>query len=269
MKAKLCVIIPTYGAFEYAVKAIESCFKYTKDVFVVVIDDASPGWPDPKVLPVPLAILSNQHPSATAFVHFDENGGLTRSWNCGLRVSRDCGAEYAVCTNSDVLFTNGWDKALTFWLNNGYAMVGPVSNAPGVTARGAQEVTEFYKNYRLTDDPDYLDNVAAYLQQHHLQSIRETAINGFFLMAHTTAWWSGAFDNEHVFRPSNERTSRGYKNPTPMMTLNEDEIQSRWHKLGRKIGAVPGSFIFHYRSVTRGDRYKKGKWFRMPDRGST
>jgi hypothetical protein len=46
------------------------------------------------------------------------------------------------------------------------------------------------------------------------------------------------------------------------MTLSEYELQGRWRKDNLHIGFCPGSFVFHYRAVTRGDRYKRGKWYR-------
>ena len=42
----------------------------------------------------------------------------------------------------------------------------------------------------------------------------------------------------------------------------EDELQDRWKAKGWKFGVACGSFIFHYRSVTRGIKYAKGKWSR-------
>jgi hypothetical protein len=47
------------------------------------------------------------------------------------------------------------------------------------------------------------------------------------------------------------------------MTGNEDELQSRWRAKGMKFAAALGSFIFHYRSVSRGKKFAKGKWLRM------
>jgi GT2 family glycosyltransferase len=48
-----------------------------------------------------------------------------------------------------------------------------------------------------------------------------------------------------------------------MMTGNEDELQARWAKKGMKSGVVLSTFIFHYRSVSRGDKYKWGRWYRQ------
>ena len=78
-------------------------------------------------------------------------------------------------------------------------------------------------------------------------------INGFFMLAKTTRWWEGKFNEQHVFDPSK------------IMTGNEDELQRRWHKQQFRTGFVPSSFVFHYRAVSRGDRYKHKGWLRIDD----
>jgi len=87
-------------------------------------------------------------------------------------------------------------------------------------------------------------------------------VNGFFQIAKMQTWVDGKYDADHFYCPRNDFTSRGHKNPTPLMTLNEDELMGRWAKKGWKFAVIPSSFIFHYRAVTRGKRYTAGKWFR-------
>ena len=81
-------------------------------------------------------------------------------------------------------------------------------------------------------------------------------------MATMNAWRKGKFDAQNYYRPVNTHTSKGKKNPTPLMTLNEDELQSRWTAKGMKSAIALSTFIFHYRAVSRGDKYKMGKWYR-------
>ena len=78
-------------------------------------------------------------------------------------------------------------------------------------------------------------------------------LNGFFTMAKTEVWWSGAFGKDTVFDPGKR------------MHHNEDELEIRWAKMGRRIGFVPSSFIFHYRAVSRGDRWRHTGWHRLDD----
>src|SRR5581483_4118575 len=81
------------------------------------------------------------------------------------------------------------------------------------------------------------------------------AVNGFFMMARTARWWEGRFDREHVFDPA----------PHFALTGNEDELQRRFRAAGWRSVVSLCSFIFHYRSVTRGERSKHGLWFRRTD----
>jgi|TARA_R110000765_G_scaffold75446_7_gene147930 GT2 family glycosyltransferase len=197
------------------------------------------------------------------YVHrFQEWGGLTRSWNKGLQLARELECDYVICGNNDIVFPRLWHQGLLHALENGYHMVGPVSNAAGPTAKQHQEVWQYFPEYEVDDSERQIDKVQAYLLKHHLGHVIDHHVNGFFQMAALGTWWEGAYDSENVYCPRNEKTSRGHNNATPLMTLNEDELQGRWRRLGFKSGVVPSSFIFHYRAVTRGNRYRKGRWHR-------
>ena len=252
MPAKIAVAIPTYNKFAYARRACLSALKHTKSpIRLYVIDDASPkyqqqNW-DLWKQGIPDDVLR--------FHHFEKNGGLTRSWNTALQWAREEGCEYTVCTNSDILFTPHWEEGLLHQLDRGYHLVGPVSNAPGQTNGGRQRVGNFFPGYKVTDDAAYLAKVARYLRakQSLDKIVGGLPINGFFMIAKTSVWWEGAFDDKHVF------------NPAKKMAGNEDELERRWRKRGFKIGFVPSSFVFHYRSVSRGDRHKQKGWHRLDD----
>ena len=131
-------------------------------------------------------------------------------------------------------------------------MVGPVSNAPGPTNGGRQRVQLFYPGYKVSDDAVDIATVAQYLrEQYPIGQASRININGFFLMARTDVWWSGAYKSNVVFDPKHK------------MQFNEDELQRRWSKMKRKVGFVPSSFIFHYRAVSRGNKHKHGAWHRL------
>ena len=51
----------------------------------------------------------------------------------------------------------------------------------------------------------------------------------------------GPRDPHHVFNPG----------PKFKLIRNEDELQGRWLKAGRRIVVATGSFVYHYRGVTR------------------
>lgn len=242
------LIIPTYGHFHYARRAVLSAFRYTTaPLAVLIVDDASPGWK-----PRWYTDLLYESPAARLSYHrFGENGGLTRSWNHGLTWFRDLGVDYICPSNSDVIFTPGWDEGLRTALDQGYWLVGPLSNNPGVTNPKNQEISYFFPGYKLTDDPSYLARLAAELRRQYLGQIRDTNVNGFCFMSTAQKWWQHSFDDKHVF------------NPQHRMTFNEDELQRRWRgKLHLPTGACMDSFVFHYRAVTRGGKAQTGKWMR-------
>jgi GT2 family glycosyltransferase len=205
-------------------------------------------------------VLKRIYPEQVQFLLKSVNEGLTPCWNHGLRIARDTKSDYAVCTNSDILFTPGWDIALTAALDNGFSLVGPITNAPGTEV--AQDVSEHVCNYQLTDDADYLAKLAEKIRKAFGSQCFASTLNGFFMMAKTEVWWENAYDDTDVFKPTNEVNSKGQINPTPSMTLSEFEFQRRLHARGGKSGHVPGSFCFHYRSISRGEKYKRGKWYR-------
>lgn len=250
-KPKFAIIIPVYEKFWYARRAIESCLKYTENCVVILEDDASPNWDD-KLWPA----WKHARKDTQVIIHrYPKNGGLTRSWNHGLRVARDLGAEYCVAGNSDILFCEGWHIGLERALNNGYHLVGPISNAPGPTAGSKAAVDKYVKRYRLDDTPDYLNGLSKDLRTRFPEKVVNGPVNGFFQMAKISVWWDRPFDSQNPFS-----THKHHR-----MVHNEDELQKRWRRMKRKFGIVPSSFIFHYRAVTRGGSHKKGKWYRLID----
>lgn len=241
-------VLPTYGKFLYARRAAETFFKHTPDGHVILVDDGSPlfhrqDW----------TVWKDGLPSdRIQIIRFEENAGLTRGWNVGLRAGCDLGLGYLIAGNSDVLFTPGWSDGLVTCLESGWSLVGPVTNCPGWTNSGRQHVSRFCPDYQVSDDERELARVAETLAGLHQPTFAvESLINGFFQMASADSWLSGMFDSSHFYDPANR------------MTKNEDELQSRWLKLGRKIGFVPRSYILHYRAVTRGERHKHGDWLRI------
>lgn len=257
-------VCPTYDAIAlhpYTASALATFFETTPGGVAIVVDDASKQWNERYERRLHRIAERYAH-AELHLVHYAKHGGLTRSWNAGLRKAQELKLDYAIAGNNDVLFTPRWYEGLLHALSSGYDLVGPLSNAPGITAKGKQEVDHYVENYELSDDPMILSRVADRLHRERLGQVVESKINGFFQMASCASWQAGSYDLEYVYRPVNTYTSTGRRNPTPLMTLNEDELQSRWEKLGMRSAIVLSSFIFHYRAVSRGDRYKRGKWYR-------
>ncbi len=231
MPQTVCVIIPTFNQFEYARRAVQSLLRCTvrgATLQYLLVDDASPEWD---------AVDWNTWPQPDCRkLRFSKRGGLTRSWNAGLRQAVSMGAEYAVCTNSDVLFTPHWFEPLADALENGFDLVGPVTNAPGDAP--AQDVQCYLPDAVVTDSAKKIASIAAALRNAAPAAI-SAPINGFFMMAKTQRWRQGAFSRHCVFDP-------GFP-----LVGNETELQKRWSKAGMVTGFVPSSFVFHYRSVSR------------------
>jgi hypothetical protein len=93
-------------------------------------------------------------------------------------------------------------------------------------------------------------------------TVREGPINGFFIFGSSPAWQRVAYDNEQVFPSRIEIMPSGHTNPHPNITGGEDWLAARCRKLGMKMGISLGSYVFHFRSVTRGKRYVTPGWSR-------
>jgi len=226
---RVCVVIPTYNHFAYARAAVRSLVRHAPrgaTVEHIVVDDCSPEWD---------AVDWRTWPGGGRRVRFGRRGGLTRSWNAGLRFAFERRSDYVVCTNSDVLFSPGWFEPLVDALESGLDLVGPVSNAPGHAA--AQDVRLYL------DAPSELDDsarsIGATARALRGKAPLRSRINGFFMMARTGVWRAGRYSRRCVF------------DPACRMAGNEDELQARWSALGRTAGIATASYIFHYRSVSR------------------
>ncbi len=257
-------VCPTWRAgltAGYTEAALQTFFETTPNGVAIVVDDGSPNW-NSSGLQSKFASLA---PTAESihFYHFSNEYGLTRSWNKGLSIAHELQLDYAIAGNNDVLFTAGWANGMLHALDNGFTMVGPLSNAPGITAKGKQEVSKYLPwKYQVSDDADYLSNCARVLHQENLGKVICSPVNGFFQMCKLSGWRGNMVDKVNYYNPVNKFTSKGMKNPTPTMTLNEDEWQGRARRKGLKSAIVLSSFIFHYRAVSRGDKYKRGQWYR-------
>jgi GT2 family glycosyltransferase len=243
----IAFVLPTFQDFAYAQQAARSFFEYTTDPYLVVIDDASHQCPFNerrdwfKGMPLKrIQVLCREY-----------NQGLTAGWNDGLRIAREVKSRYAVAGNSDILFTPGWADGFLRAVRSGFDLLGPVTNAPGHLNMERQDVQRYVPGFKLTDDREYLAKVTEQLRQKYQHEIAiPNRINGFFMFSETERWWAGAFDTSHVFNPVNR------------MVHNEKELEDRWEMSGAKIGFVRSSFIFHYRSVARGQKHCTKGWFR-------
>jgi GT2 family glycosyltransferase len=266
---RLCVIIPTYGKFDYAAKAVTSAIEsaFAVEAHVFLVDDASPDFHEKDATGehVPNSIirsLAERYPRRLRLIVNRENVGLTKTWNTGILAAiKNSTFSYICVTNSDVVFPKSYDIGMTSALkSNRLDLVGPVTNAPGTEEN--QYIKLYSDNYR-GPDITAIDVVQNELLAKHSTKVKDMTLNGFCMMAKTSTWANNMYTTDQPFRDSNPFNSKGQPNPTPAMTLQEYELQARWHKLGLKSGVALSSYVFHYRSVTRGPRYNKGDWTRQ------
>jgi hypothetical protein len=169
--AKIGYICPTYKATDldnYTRTALQTFANTTPEGVAVIVDDGTNGWDEY------LNSLTDFVDSLSIdfeIYHFQDQGGLTRSWNKGLEICEKLDVTYAIASNNDVLFPENWWLGLVHALENGYSMVGPLSNAAGITAKGKQDVWNYVENYRLTDDESYLNKVCDLLVTHNLGKV--------------------------------------------------------------------------------------------------
>ena len=258
-------VCPVYNAqkfHDYTEAALLSFFATTPNGVAIVVDDGSNSWSVDYA--ARLNALAKYFPNVKLhLIHHSKQKGLTHSWNSGLNFAYNLGVDYIIAGNNDILFTPLWYEGMLHALDNSYALAGPLSNAPGSTAKGLQDINRYFKTYKLSDDEVSLAKLASHLHRNRLGQVVESRINGFFQLAHRDSWNLGRYDKQTFYRPINTHTSLGKVNKTPLMTLNEDELQARWAKLRLKSAIVLSSFIFHYRSVSRGRAYAKGNWYRI------
>jgi GT2 family glycosyltransferase len=260
MQPRIVYILPSYQSFDYARACLLSLHAHSPFVTAVVVDDASPEWESN------LGWWEGTGGPVCAY-RFSESGGLTRSWNFGLSVAQEFRPDYVICGNNDVLLSPRWWQGLCHALDRGYAMAGPVSNAPGITAPyDLQHVRTYLPHYELSDDPLSIKNTAQYLRERYSDLVVESAVGGFFMMAKARTWLSHGYRNEMFFPALIRQLLSDKRNRTPTMTGQENWLRGHFRKTGLMSCIVPSSFIFHYRSVSRGARHAKGDSMRMANR---
>lgn len=245
MKAncQFCFICPTYGQYDYARASLASFFRHTPKGIAIVVDDAHPKF----------HCFWDKSWNVVARP-FKTRGGLTRSWNHGLSYGRKIGAHYTICGNDDILFTPGWWKGPATLLEDpSIGVVGPLSNGPGLS-NNEQNIWDYLKGYKPADTSTALTKVARQLRRKFTDADCRLVpvVNGFFMMARTERWWEGSYDRRHVFNPA----------PAYKMVHSEHELQLRFIQQGWYNAVSLNSFIFHYRSVSRGEKFKRGMWYR-------
>lgn len=240
---ELLLVVPTFRHFDYASRTLSTAVESHPGVRVLVVDDGSPDWPGE-------AFFSAIAPGRVACHRFAKNDrNITRSWNYGARLARDLGLQYVAFGNSDLKFPVGWWPPVRDVLaDERLHLAGPLTNAPG--HRRLQLFSRYLRNFYplgvvplLSDDDKVIAAVLRALSRRFGARPEPMAghINGFLTIGKTEVLWRHAHDADHVFNPGVR-----YK-----MVRSEDELCGRWLTKGLKVGAVPNSYVFHYRGVSR------------------
>lgn len=227
---KPAVIIPTYGQWEYAKEAIETAAANTPGGLVVVIDDASPVFPG-------LDIVRAWAGPSGICQRYEVNGGLSRSWNRGIQIAIAMGCDVVVCGNSDCHYPPGWFDAIAEALGH-HPFVGPITNAPGHCP--AQDVEAYLLGYRLSEEPEAIAETQRQAFSMRRHPIPARRLNGFTFAGWVDQFLGCAFQGQQVFRVDKP------------LDGNEDDFFTRATSRGRWPAVALGSFVFHYRSVSRG-----------------
>lgn len=247
-------VMPVKGHVEYAVAAIDSLMENSDGAVVtvyVVEDGCEPARGGDWVRDV-----TTIHPHSIEYTAMRADRGPTAAWNDGISraISEN---DMVVMGNDDVIVPRGWWQDLYYGLTSRMLdFVGPLSNSPGTT-NAQQHVLGHLPNYILSDRQSMIDAVQAQLQEQSARKFRAGAVNGFFIAALSDRWRIAAYDIERglIFPDAINKMPSGRTNPTPLVTGQEDWLHSHAKMLDFRMGLSPGTFVFHYRSVTRGTRY--------------
>lgn len=208
----VAIIIPAFGQEKFVALAAWSAWKHTPNATIIVIDDGETVNGE----------FVGRGIDRFIFQQYKHNvKSCTRSWNAGLNIARQNGIEYAVPTNSDVMFTPNWFDPIPKAINElGYHFIGPRTNAPGHCKRQHE----------------------ASIQQGEHESVYEeaTKLNGFCMVGLTSDWWQYGKNPYEAFDPVNP------------MAGNEDQYMKTAVDHGAKLCISRRSKVVHFRGVSRG-----------------
>ncbi len=89
--SRVAVLMPAYNAGRFVNRAVDSLTRSTCLCHIYIVDDGSA---------VPVAASLKPHPSV-AIIRLEQNGGIARARNAGLRAIIERGYEYVACLDAD------------------------------------------------------------------------------------------------------------------------------------------------------------------------
>lgn len=140
-------------------------------------------------------------------------GGLTGSWNRGIRIAIEQNCTQVVLLNHDTIVNESWTTFLELIGTDDNAVWGPVSNAPGHTCRW---------QYAEEADPEASPR-------------RAPQYNGFCHGYSVSCLLANMYDSDHFF------------NPNLPFGGNEVDWARRHKSRGGTIMIAPAVFVFHHK----------------------
>lgn len=117
MRNEICIIIPCYNNYQLTQKTLTSLSENTITPYtVIIVDDCSTDN---------TTSYANQISDSFIYIRNNENKGVNKSWNIGLKRAILNGYNYICIANNDILFTKNWDIPLIEALDNGCDVVSP------------------------------------------------------------------------------------------------------------------------------------------------
>jgi len=214
-KQKTGVVITYHNrAQEAVIPCLDSVLKHTPAPRYILVYDNESTQPKAKKVP------SMYSHTDTEFIRIDDqfsNGGLTGTWNHGIKKCLDSGCEKIILLNHDTVVDESWPLFIEKIRCDDF-VYGPITNNAG---------------YGEDYGTPHQVNTKEYTLQNKNKVTVEPEINGFCMGFTGEALKSNKYDENHFF------------NPHYPFQYNEIEWQNRWKKKKGKIILVHGAYVYH------------------------
>lgn len=215
---KCGVVITTHGNNGiFCIQCLECYLRHLPDAFIILYVNESS---DPKILNI-----KKMYPTVKYIYIEDQhkNGGLTATWNDGIKLCIENDCKVIVLSNDDIFFDDSIKHIIKHASNVKDKMkyFGPITNNPGpsIMNKAVQYGTQSL-------------NKPNYVSKHNNKFVN---INGFFMVFPKHVLENNMYDKTHFFDPNKPFDS------------NEVEWFDRFmNKKGLPI-IVPETFIYHYK----------------------
>lgn len=253
----LGIVILNYNSYKYTLSCVDSVKKTISSASyrVYVVDNASTDGSD-KILRE-----SFDGDESVIFIRAEENNGFSAGNNIGLRLAVGQGCEYVLCTNNDVLFSDGAIETMAAVLDNEHdvAVVGPkVFNGDGTVQRCTKGIMNaktfvFSKKPWIYFDIFGISRKYRYAKYDYEQPIYPTGmVSGCCFMIRADVLAEIDYLDEKIF-----------------LYHEEDVLGAKLRKIGRKVKLETAATIVHFggastsknKAFTRYHAFKSGLYY--------